>query len=280
MAAAKLDVVGMGNALVDVIAHVDDPFLIEQSLTKGAMRMVLVSQIDQEGEMRGLITTLNKQRAMFVPVSAPNEEERVYPYLWRFWRHVPELGSIAIFDRSWYGRVLVERVRGYTAAADWRRAYEEIVEFERELTEHGFAVAKFWLEVSKAQQLRRFEERNRDPRHRHAEGAGVDGKAHCRAADAEFDHQRRQDGLGGEQIDKREKGDQGNQAEAPAVCGNHAEPLRFSLLTGRHDRAPCHTSPGDRLRTHFQLLMLDCSPRSAGYIMWSSCIAGGRTSAE
>ena len=82
--------------------------------------------------------------------------------LWRFWRDVPERGHIAIFDRSWYGRVLVERVRGFAAPADWRRAYAEICEFERQLTEHGLIVAKFWLQVSKAEQLRRFA-RDEDP---------------------------------------------------------------------------------------------------------------------
>jgi polyphosphate kinase 2 (PPK2 family) len=95
-----------------------------------------------------------------VPVSAPTAEERSYPYLWRFWRDVPARGHIAIFDRSWYGRVLVERVRGFAAPADWRRAYDEICEFERELLEHGLIVAKFWLQVSKAEQLRRFKARD------------------------------------------------------------------------------------------------------------------------
>jgi len=75
---------------------------------------------------------------------------------------VPARGHIAIFDRSWYGRVLVERVRGFAAPADWRRAYDEICEFERELLEHDLIVAKFWLQVSKAEQLRRFKERDED----------------------------------------------------------------------------------------------------------------------
>ena len=90
-------------------------------------------------------------------------EERLYPYLWRFWRDVPGRGHIAIFDRSWYGRVLVERVRGFAAPADWRRAYAEICEFERQLTEQDLIVAKFWLQVSKAEQLRRFKARDEDP---------------------------------------------------------------------------------------------------------------------
>src|SRR5690606_6903764 len=89
--------------------------------------------------------------------------ELLYPYLWRFWRHVPPLGSITIFDRSWYGRVLVERVRDLTPEADWRRAYAEIVEFERELTELGLCVAKLWLTVSMDEELRRFKARDEDP---------------------------------------------------------------------------------------------------------------------
>ena len=115
------------------------------------------------GAIRRITHSLDARQYQVVPVSAPTAEERLYPYLWRFWRDVPERGHIAIYDRSWYGRVLVERVRGFAAPADWRRAYAEICEFERQLTEHGLVVAKFWLQVSKAEQLRRFKERDGDP---------------------------------------------------------------------------------------------------------------------
>jgi polyphosphate:AMP phosphotransferase len=115
------------------------------------------------GAIRRVTQALDARQYQVVPVSAPTPEELCYPYLWRFWRHVPKLGSITIFDRSWYGRVLVERVRGFTADPDWRRAYDEIVEFERQLSESNIVVAKFWLQVSKAEQLERFEERNADP---------------------------------------------------------------------------------------------------------------------
>jgi polyphosphate:AMP phosphotransferase len=114
------------------------------------------------GAIRRITHALDARQYQVVPVSAPTAEERSYPYLWRFWRDVPERGHIAIFDRSWYGRVLVERVRGFAAPADWRRAYDEICEFERELVEHDLIVAKFWLQVSKAEQLRRFKERDAD----------------------------------------------------------------------------------------------------------------------
>jgi AMP-polyphosphate phosphotransferase len=115
------------------------------------------------GAIRRITHALDARQYEVVPVSAPTPEEHSYPYLWRFWRDVPERGHIAIFDRSWYGRVLVERVRGFAAAPDWRRAYGEICEFERQLTESGLIVAKFWLQVSKAEQLRRFQARDADP---------------------------------------------------------------------------------------------------------------------
>jgi polyphosphate:AMP phosphotransferase len=115
------------------------------------------------GAIRRITHALDARQYQVVPVSAPTAEERLHPYLWRFWRDVPERGHIAIYDRSWYGRVLVERVRGFAAPSDWQRAYAEICEFERQLTEHGLAVAKFWPQVSKAEQLRRFKERDDDP---------------------------------------------------------------------------------------------------------------------
>ncbi len=115
------------------------------------------------GAISRITHALDARQYQVVPVSAPTPDERSYPYLWRFWRDVPERGHIAIFDRSWYSRVLVERVRGFAAAPDWRRAYGEICEFEHQLTEHGLIVAKFWLQVSKAEQLRRFKARDEDP---------------------------------------------------------------------------------------------------------------------
>jgi AMP-polyphosphate phosphotransferase len=115
------------------------------------------------GAIRRITRALDAREYQVVPVSAPTPEERSYPYLWRFWRDVPERGHIAIFDRSWYGRVLVERVRGFAAPPDWRRAFDEINEFEHQLRESGLIVAKFWLQVSKAEQLRRFKERDEDP---------------------------------------------------------------------------------------------------------------------
>jgi polyphosphate kinase 2 (PPK2 family) len=106
---------------------------------------------------------LDARQYVTVPIAAPTDEERAHPYLWRFWRHVPPLGGITIFDRSWYGRVLVERVEGYSTVADWMRAYDEINQFEETLTEADAVVVKFWLQISKGEQLRRFRAREKVP---------------------------------------------------------------------------------------------------------------------
>ncbi len=111
------------------------------------------------GAIRRVTRALDARQYHTVPVAAPTEEERAQPYLWRFWRHVPRHGRISIFDRSWYGRVLVERVEGFAPAPDWERAYDEINEFEGQLAQAGSTLVKFWLAISKEEQYRRFEER-------------------------------------------------------------------------------------------------------------------------
>jgi polyphosphate:AMP phosphotransferase len=113
------------------------------------------------GAIRRVTAALDARQYVTVPVAAPSEEERAHPYLWRFWRHVPPKGGIVIFDRSWYGRVLVERVEGYCTPSDWMRAYDEINQFEEQLTDAGAIVIKFWLQISQAEQLRRFREREK-----------------------------------------------------------------------------------------------------------------------
>ena len=115
------------------------------------------------GAIRRITAALDARQYRVVPISAPSAEEVARPYLWRFWFHLPPRGNYTIFDRSWYGRVLVERVRGFAAKPDWQRAYEEINEFERELAEHQVIVAKFWMSVSLDEQLARFKERDRNP---------------------------------------------------------------------------------------------------------------------
>ncbi len=114
------------------------------------------------GAIRRLTSALDARQYAVVPVSAPTAEEGFFPYLWRFWKNIPRRGEIAIFDRSWYGRVLVERVRDLTPREDWQRAYDEIREFELQLAEHGFIVHKFWLQVSEDEQLKRLQARDND----------------------------------------------------------------------------------------------------------------------
>jgi len=96
-------------------------------------------------------------------VAAPTEQERRYHYLWRFWRDVPRDGHVSIFDRTWYGRVLVERIEGFATPAQWQRAYDEILDFELQLVEHGSIVQKFWIHISPEEQLARFEARAETP---------------------------------------------------------------------------------------------------------------------
>jgi polyphosphate kinase 2 (PPK2 family) len=94
-----------------------------------------------------------------VGVAAPTDEERAQHYLWRFWRYLPRAGFMTLFDRSWYGRLLVERVEGFATPAEWGRAYGEINSFEEQLAAHGIVLCKFWLHISPEEQLQRFKER-------------------------------------------------------------------------------------------------------------------------
>jgi polyphosphate:AMP phosphotransferase len=111
------------------------------------------------GAIRRLTAALDPRQFQVVPVAAPTEEERAHPYLWRFWRQLPRQRHVTIFDRSWYGRVLVERIEGYCTEADWLRAYAEINDFEHELVTAGTIVLKFWLQIDREEQLRRFKGR-------------------------------------------------------------------------------------------------------------------------
>ncbi len=111
------------------------------------------------GAIRRITGALDARFYRVVPIAAPTEEERAQPYLWRFWRHLPRRGRFAIFDRSWYGRVLVERVEGFCTESDFMRAYGEINDFEEQLTNHHLTVVKFWLQISKDEQMKRFKER-------------------------------------------------------------------------------------------------------------------------
>jgi polyphosphate:AMP phosphotransferase len=113
------------------------------------------------GALRRVTGALDSRSYSNVSVAAPSEEERAQPYLWRFWRHLPRNGRFTFFDRSWYGRVLVERVEGFCSEADWLRAYTEINDFEGAMLRHGTVVVKYWLSVSKEEQFRRFKAREK-----------------------------------------------------------------------------------------------------------------------
>ncbi|MDR2549593.1 MAG: polyphosphate:AMP phosphotransferase [Desulfobulbus sp.] len=113
------------------------------------------------GSIRRITGALDARYYQVIPIAAPTEEERAQPYLWRFWRHLPRKGRVTVFDRSWYGRVLVERVEGFCSEFDWMRAYSEINEFEAQMVRHRLLVIKFWLTITKEEQLRRFEDRQK-----------------------------------------------------------------------------------------------------------------------
>jgi polyphosphate kinase 2 (PPK2 family) len=119
------------------------------------------------GAIRRLTSAVDPRDYSVLSVAKPTAEEKHAHYLWRFWRDIPRNGRMAIFDRSWYGRVLVERVEGFCREDEWRQAFGAINEFERELTDHGTIVLKYWLHISHAEQLRRFREREAAPHKRH-----------------------------------------------------------------------------------------------------------------
>jgi polyphosphate:AMP phosphotransferase len=111
------------------------------------------------GAIRRVTAALDARDYQVIPIAAPTDEERAHHYLWRFWRHLPRAGRVTIFDRSWYGRVLVERVEGFAAPGEWKRAYTEINRFEDHLLEHGIVLIKYWVHITRDEQLRRFNAR-------------------------------------------------------------------------------------------------------------------------
>ncbi len=115
------------------------------------------------GAIKRITETLEPRGYTVSSFSAPRGDEKTHHYRWRFWKSLPRAGHLGIFDRSYYGRVLVERVEGFCAEAEWKRAFREINEFEAHQKSFGMAICKFWLHTSKQEQLRRFKERERDP---------------------------------------------------------------------------------------------------------------------
>ena len=114
------------------------------------------------GVIKRLTEKMDPRGYVVYPIAAPQGDDKTHHYMWRFWRRLPEAGQIAIFDRSWYGRVMVERIEGFCQEAEWMRAYREINQFERQLTDFGIILFKFWIHISKDEQLNRFQDRAGD----------------------------------------------------------------------------------------------------------------------
>ena len=119
------------------------------------------------GAIRRLVSSLDAGQYRIIPIAKPNDDEYAHHYLWRFWRHIPGNGMMTIFDRSWYGRVLVERVEGFAKPEEWQRAYQEINDFEQQLSQHGTILVKYWLHIDQDEQLKRFQARENTPHKLH-----------------------------------------------------------------------------------------------------------------
>jgi AMP-polyphosphate phosphotransferase len=160
----KLDREAYGRRLVKLQADVNR---LTRSKKMRERSVVMVFEgMDAAGKgstIRRITQAMDARFYRVVPIAAPTDEERAQPYLWRFWRHIPAHGQAMIFDRSWYGRVLVERVEGFCTELDWMRAYHEINDFEEQLADAGAIVVKFWLAISSPEQLRRFKAREATP---------------------------------------------------------------------------------------------------------------------
>jgi len=142
----------------------------QKAFEQGLTSILLFEGWDASGKggaIRRIVRTLDPRDYRMIAIAAPTDEERARHYLWRFWRQIPPRGRIRLFDRSWYGRVLVERVEGFAAEHEWRRAYKEIRDFEEQLVRHGILLLKFWLHIDPQEQLRRFRQRERTPFKQH-----------------------------------------------------------------------------------------------------------------
>lgn len=133
-----------------------------EAFSRGISTVILFEGWDAAGKggaIRRITSAIDARMRRTIQVAAPTDEEKSHHYLWRFWRYIPRAGYVTIFDRSWYGRVLVERVEGFACADEWSRAYEEINEFERQLENSGVLLIKFWVHISQEEQLKRFKDR-------------------------------------------------------------------------------------------------------------------------
>jgi polyphosphate:AMP phosphotransferase len=140
---------------------------LSQKLAKAERSLIVVFEGPDAGGKGGAIRRLTGAMSPYlyrvIGIAAPTDEERAHPYLWRFWRALPRRGRTTVYDRSWYGRVLVERIEGFARPDEWRRAYAEINDFEEQLSEAGNIIVKFWLAISADEQLRRFKDRQTTP---------------------------------------------------------------------------------------------------------------------
>jgi len=137
--------------------------LRRRAIKRGVSTILVFEGADAAGKggaIRRVTGSLDARDYEVFPIAAPTDEERAHHYLWRFWRHVSREGRLTIFDRSWYGRVLVERVEGFATEAEYMRGYGEINHFEEQLVSHGILLLKFWIHISKDEQLRRFKDRS------------------------------------------------------------------------------------------------------------------------
>lgn len=136
---------------------------LHRKAQRGGVSTILVFEgwdaAGKGGAIRRLTAAIDARAYQVIPIAAPTEEERAQHYLWRFWRHLARRGRVTIFDRSWYGRVLVERVEGFASEPEWTRAYAEINQFEAQLVAHGVVLLKYWIHITKDEQLKRFRAR-------------------------------------------------------------------------------------------------------------------------
>jgi polyphosphate kinase 2 (PPK2 family) len=140
---------------------------LERKVIEGKTKIVIGFEgwdaAGKGGCIKRIAERLDPRGLRVYPIGVPTDEEKAHHYLWRFWTRMPADGQICVFDRTWYGRVLVERVEGLAKRREWTRAYREINDFERQLADGGTILIKFWLHISKEEQLRRFRERERNP---------------------------------------------------------------------------------------------------------------------
>jgi len=156
-----LDKIDYGRQLQETSAEL--AVLARQAHERGISSVALFEGWDAAGKggaIRHVAAALDARHRQVVSVAAPTDEEKSHHYLWRFWRHLPREGRMLIYDRSWYGRVLVERVEGFAQPPEWQRAYAEINDFEDQLLHHGMVLTKFWLHITPEEQYKRFEQRD------------------------------------------------------------------------------------------------------------------------